>query len=461
MQYYEVNDTSDGGIFVQQDEFEQQLPILKQAVEDALALAKSEGVSGAEVAISRQQGLSVSMRKGEVDTLEFNQDGALGISVYMGHQKGSASTSDLSKEALSQAVKAAVHIASHTSEDPCNGPADKSWLATEVPDLDLYHPQAMDVEHAIAVASRAEAVALAHDPRIVNSDGATFGTHNGTRVYGNSHGFLHGYRSSRHSLSCVVIGSEGEQMQRDYGYSVARDPAALWSAEKVGEEAARKTVERLGGRKLDTCSVPVLFSPEMAGGFVSHLVAAISGSNLYRQSSFLLDQLGEKIFPEFFNITERPHLPRALGSSPFDSEGVATVERDIISDGVLQSYLLTSYAARKMGMASTGHAGGIHNWQVASTDGDQKALLQKMGKGLLVTEVMGQGVNIVTGDYSRGAAGFWVENGEIQFPVEEITIAGNLKDMFQQIVAVGNDVDYRGAMHSGSILLENMRVAGN
>ncbi|GAA5218866.1 metalloprotease PmbA [Corallincola platygyrae] len=444
-----------------QNEFEQQLPVLKQAVADALALAQSQGVSGAEVAISRQQGLSVSMRKSEVDTLEFNQDGALGISVYVGQRKGSASTSDLSQKALAQAVSAAVDIAKHTSEDPCNGPADPLWLATDVPDLDLYHPQPLDVEQAIDIATEAESVALAYDPRITNSDGATFGSHNGIRVYGNSHGFLHGYKSSRHSLSCVVIGSEGEQMQRDYGYSVARDPADVWSAQRVGEEAARKTVERLGARKLDTCSVPILMSPEMASGLVGHLVAAISGSNLYRKSSFLLDQLGEQIFPELFTIEERPHMPKALGSSPFDSEGVATIDRDIIKDGVLSSYLLTSYAARKLGMASTGHAGGIHNWQVTSNAGNQAALLKQMDRGLLVTEVMGQGVNIVTGDYSRGAAGFWVENGEIQFPVEEITIAGNLKDMFKQVVAVGNDIDYRGSIHAGSMLLENMKVAGN
>lgn len=438
----------------------QQRVELEAAVAKALEMA-AEKSDGAEVAISKTTGLSVSTRMCEVENVEFNSDGALGITVYRGQRKGSASTSDLSEKAIQQTVLAALDIAQYTSEDPFAGPAPKEMMVKEIPDLDLFHPDTPDPDYAAQVAIAAEQKALSFSDKIKQSDGASYDSHYGIKVYGNSHGLLASYASSRHSTSCCVIGQGANgEMERDYSYTVARHKDDLWTPETVGLKAAEKTVSRLDARKLSTGKYPVMFAADVATGLIGHLVMAISGGNLYRKSSFLLDQLGEQVLPQWFNISERPHVLRGLASSPFDSEGVFTQDREIITDGVLATYLLTSYAARKMDMTPTGHAGGIHNWYVQSTGQDFEQMLKDLGTGLLVTEVMGQGVNIVTGDYSRGAAGFWVENGQIQFPVSEITIASNLKEMFKQIVAVGNDVETRSQIQTGSILLESMKVAG-
>ncbi|MBY5981722.1 metalloprotease PmbA [Ferrimonas balearica] len=439
----------------------QQQKVLEQAVACALDAAKALGLDGAEVAIHKQQGLSVSTRGGEVETVEFNKDGALGISVYREGAKGNASTSDLSEEAIRAAVKAAATIAAQTTADRFNGLADADRMPTSLPELDLYHPEAFTPEQGAELASRCEAAAMAADPRIVTSDGASFNSHEGIKVYGNSHGFIGSYASSRHSLSCVVIGQDEQGMERDYDYTVARRFQDLASPEQVGRQAGLDTAARLSARKIGTCQVPVLFSADQATGLLGHLVGAISGASLYRDASFLKDSLDTQLFPEWFSIEENPHLAMALASAPFDGEGVATQARDIVRDGVLKSYLLTAYSARRLGMTNTGHAGGIYNWQVKRNGGDLAAMLKQMGTGLYVTELMGQGVNGVTGDYSRGAAGFWVENGEIQYPVHEITIAGNLKQMYRSMVAIGSDVDPRHSLQTGPILLDTMKIAGN
>lgn len=438
----------------------QQRVELEAAVAKALEMAAANS-DAAEVAISKTTGLSVSTRMCEVENVEFNSDGALGITVYRNQRKGSASTSDLSEKAIEQTVRAALDIAQFTSEDPFAGPAAKELMVKDIPELDLFHPDTPDPDSAAEVAIAAEQQALSFSDKIKQSDGASYDSHYGLRVYGNSHGLLASYASSRHSTSCSVIGQgRNGEMERDYSYTVARHKDDLWTPQMVGQKAAEKTVSRLDAQKLKTGHYPVMFTADVATGLLGHLVMAISGGNLYRKSSFLLDQLGQQVLPEWFNVSEKPHILRGLASSPFDSEGVFTQDREIITDGVLATYLLTSYAARKMNMTPTGHAGGIHNWFVNSTGQNFEQMLNELGTGLLVTEVMGQGVNIVTGDYSRGAAGFWVENGQIQYPVSEITIASNLKQMFNQIVAVGNDVETRSQIQTGSILLERMKVAG-
>lgn len=438
----------------------QQRVELEAAVARALEMATAQA-DAAEVAISKTTGLSVSTRMCEVENVEFNSDGALGITVYRGHRKGSASTSDLSEKAIQQTVLAALDIAQYTSEDPFAGPAPKELMVQDIPDLDLFHPDTPDPDYAAEIAIAAEQQALQYSDKIKQSDGASYDSHYGVKVYGNSHGLLASYASSRHSTSCCVIGQGNNgEMERDYSYTVARHRDDLWSPQVVGQQAAENTVRRLDAKRLSTGRFPVMFAADVATGLMGHLALAISGGNLYRKSSFLLDHLGQRILPEWFNIQERPHVLRGLASSPFDSEGVVTQDRSIITDGVLDTYLLTSYAARKMNMQPTGHAGGIHNWFVTSTGHSFEQMLQELGTGLLVTEVMGQGVNTVTGDYSRGAAGFWVENGEIQYPVSGITIAGNLKEMFQQIIAVGDDIELRSQIQTGSILLETMKIAG-
>ncbi|WP_318402392.1 metalloprotease PmbA [Photobacterium leiognathi] len=440
--------------------------VAQQRVELEAAVAKALEVAGkqadaAEVAINKTTGISVSTRMCDVENVEFNSDGALGITVYRGNRKGSASTSDLSEAAIAQTVAAALDIANYTSEDPFAGPGPKELMARDIPDLDLFHPDEPEPDRAASIAIAAEEAALAYDSRIKQSDGASYDSHYGVRVYGNSHGMLASYASSRHSISCCVIaeGKNGE-MERDYSYTTSRIASDLWTPERVGRHAAERTVGRVDAQKLTTREAPVMFAADVATGLFGHLVMGISGANLYRKSSFLVDKLGEQIFPEWLNISERPHILRGMASTPFDSEGLATYDREIIQDGVLQTYLLTSYAARKMNMQPTGHAGGIHNWMVKSTGESFEQMLKKMDRGLLVTELMGQGVNIVTGDYSRGAAGFWVENGQIQFPVSEITIAGNLKDMMQNIVAIGNDTETRSQILTGSMLLDSMKIAG-
>lgn len=434
---------------------------LRDAVSFAIDTAQKAGAT-AEVGVTKVSGLSVSTRLQEIENVEFTNDGALGISVYLGQQKGNASTSDLSEEAIKNTVEAALAIAKYTSPDDCTGLADKELMAFEAPDLALYHEASVDVEQATKLALEAEKAALEYDAKIVNSNGASFNSHTGVRVYANTHGMLQSYLSSRYSLSCSVIGGELDQLENDYEYTVSREFDALSSADWVGQNCAKKVIARLNPQKLTTREVPVVFLNDVATGLISHLTGAISGGSLYRKSSFLLDHLGKQVLPDWFQISERPHLLRRLASTPFDSEGVRTQDLEIIQDGVLQTYLLTSYSGRKMGMQSTGHAGGIHNWLVKpNLTGGLTALLRQMGTGLLVTDVMGQGVNIVTGDYSRGAAGFWVENGEIQYPVAEITIAGQLQDMLKNIVAVADDVEHRSNIQTGSILLDKMKISGN
>jgi PmbA protein len=385
----------------------------------------------------------------------------LGLTVYFGQRKGSASTSDLSPSAMRETVTAACRIARHTAEDPCAGLPDPELLATEFPELDLYHPWAIEPDAAIDLAVACENAARRHHEDISNSEGASLNTFQGLRVMGNSLGFLHGYASSRHSLSVAVIGERDGQMQRDDWWTVARAPDDLQNPEEVGRMAAERTIRRLGARSLSTRQCPVILAAEIASSLLGHFIGAIRGGNLYRKSSFLLDHLGKPVFPEFVQIHEQPHLRKALGSSPYDAEGVRTTPHALVRDGVLESYVLSTYSARKLGMKSTGNAGGVHNLIIDSGPLDLAGLMQRMGTGLLVTELMGQGVNLVTGDYSRGAAGFWVEGGVIQYPVEEFTIAGNLRDMFLNLVAVGNDVDLRGNTRTGSILLESLTIAGN
>ena len=433
---------------------------LTTLVSDIIDEARKQGATACEVGASSDAGLSTTVRMGEVDTVEFNKDQGFGITVFFGQRKGSASTSDDTPEAIRDTVRAACDIARYTSEDPCAGLADADQMATEFPDLDLYHPWGISAEEAIERAKECENAARSVSNLITNSDGATVNSHQGCRVYGNSHGFIGPHRSSRQSASCVVIGQQGEEMQRDYWYTVARDGNQLEAMADVGRKAAERTLGRLGSRKVSTATVPVIFSAELAGGFVGHLMGAISGGALYREATFLLDHKGKRIFPDWVNIYERPHLKGGMGSIAFDGDGLQTRDQPFIVDGVLESYLLSTYSARKLGMTSTANAGGAHNLFLDSSAGNLDELVKEMGTGLLVTSLIGQGINMVTGDYSRGAGGFWVENGEIQFPVSEVTIAGNLKDMFKNLRAVGNDVDRRGNIQSGSLLVDGMMVAG-
>ena len=432
---------------------------LEQAVSQALSIAQ-KGCDSAEVAVSRTTGMSVSTRMGEVENVEFNSDGALGITVYHNQRKGSASSTDLSEEAIARTVQAAIDIAKYTSEDPCSGPADRDLLAFEAPDLQLFYPSEVSADQAIDYAANAEKAALSADPRITNTEGGSFNSHYGIRVFGNTLGMLQSYCSSRHSMSACVIAEENGDMERDYAYTIARKLDDLKSAQWVGEECARRTLSRLAPRKLATQKAPVIFAPEVATGLFGHLVGAISGTSVYRKSTFLLDSLGKQILPDWLTIRELPHVIGGLASTPFDSEGVRTEDRLIIENGVLNNWLMTTYAARKLGLKSTGHAGGIHNWHIAGQGLGFDDMLREMGTGLVVTELMGQGVSGITGDYSRGASGFWVENGEIQYPVSEITIDGNLKDMWASIIATGDDIETRSNIQCGSVWLPEMSIAG-
>ena len=434
---------------------------LEVIIESALGEARARGAAQAEAAVSQDTGLSVGVRLGEVETLEQQRDRSMGITVYFGQRKGSASTADFSMDAVRATVAKACSIARFTASDECAGLADAALMAKAPPDLDLSHPWDISADRAIEIAKTCEAAALGFDSRINNSEGASVGTHRGLHVYGNTHGFIGGFPTTSHTVSCVVLAGSGEKMQRDYWYSSSRDWQELEDAEFIGRESARRTIARLSPRKLSTRRAPVLYVPELARGLIGHFVAAIRGSSQYRQSSFLLNAAGEKIFPDFISISERPHIHKAMGSAPFDDEGVATHDRELVAAGVLTGYILGSYSARKLQLKSTGNAGGAHNLLVAPTrSGGLEALLKTLGSGLLVTELMGQGVNMVTGDYSRGAAGFWVEGGEIQYPVAEITIAGNLRTMLKGIAAVGDDVDLRGGTRMGSLLLDEMTIAG-
>ena len=434
---------------------------LEAIIDLSLQEAKARGASQAEAAVSQDTGLSVGVRLGEVETLEHQRDRSMGITVYFGQRKGSASTADFSLEAVRATVAKASSIARFTAEDACSGLADPQLMARSPPNLDLAHVWNVTADEAIEIARACEASALAFDARINNSEGASVSSHRGLHVYGNTHGFVGGYPTTSHTLSCVVLAGTGEDMQRDYWYTSSRDWRELQSGEDVGRESARRTIARLNPTKISTRRAPVLFVPEVARGFIGHFIAAIRGSSQYRQSSFLLNAIGQRVFPPGFSIAERPHIPKAMGSAPFDDEGVATRDRELVADGVLTGYILSSYSARKLGLATSGNAGGAHNLIVAATSsGGMPEMLARLGTGLLVTELMGQGINMVTGDYSRGAAGFWVEKGVIQYPVAEITIAGNLRSMFTGIVAVGDDVDTRGGIRVGSVLLEDLTIAG-
>ena len=426
-----------------------------------LERAKAHGAEQAEVGIRSASGLSAEVRLGEVDALEYHRDKGASVTVFIGNAKGSATSSDMSDDALERTVEKACALARQTSPDPCNGLAEREYLAIETPELDLDHPVDMEPEEAIERARTCEEAARNVDSRIANSEGGEFSWARGTVVYANSHGFLGGYTGTRYGVSAAVVAAEDDgAMQRDFWFSSARALPDLEDAGDVGRRAGERTVRRLGARRLGTAKVPVLFEAPIAGSLLSHLVSAIRGSSLYRRSSFLVDMAGEQVFSPGITIHEQPHRKRGLGSVPFDGEGVTTVERDLVADGVLTGYCLDSYAARKLDLTPTGHAGGVHNLYLQPGAHDPQALLREMGTGLLVTELIGFGVNNVTGDYSRGAAGFWVENGEIAYPVEEITIAGNLKDMYRDIAAVGSDLDFRGNINAPSVLIGEMTVAG-
>ena len=431
-------------------------PLLEQAVE----YARTQGADAIEIAATNDKGFSVTARLGDVETIEHHNQRSVGVTVYRGKAKGTATTNDVKQESIQQAINAALNIARHTAEDENSGLADAELMANDYPQLELDHPWSINPDNALELAIRCEQVAR-DDKRIVNSEGASVSSIRTQVSYANSHGFAGEYNGTRHSVSCSVVAGDDQGMQRDYWYSTARNEKALEDIEVIGKTTRERTVRRLAGRSIKTCNVPVLFEPQMARTIFGHFFGAISGGALYRQASFLVDSLDKKIFPEWLSITENPLVLGGLGSAPFDNEGVRTQEREVVNSGVLKGYVLSSYSARKLGMQTTGNAGGIHNMQLTNSGLTQQELLNKMNKGILITELIGHGVNTVTGDYSRGAAGFWVENGEIQYPVEEITVAGNLADMFTNISALGNDLDTRGNVHCGSMLIDNMTIAGS
>lgn len=435
--------------------------LLHALADDALRMAQRKGATAFEVDVSERFGQTVTVRQSKLETIEYTRDKSLSVTAYLGLHRGHASSSDFSPKAIEDTIEAALNIARFTSEDPYVGLADAALMARDIPDLQLYHPHPVSVEQATELAHACEQAAFATDKRVSNSEGATFSSHASHFATANSQGFTGAYPSSHYSLSCSVIAGAGEGMQRDYWFGTHRDFHRLETPEEIGRTCAERTVARLGSRRVKTMEVPVIFQAHLATGLIGSLVQAVSGSALYRKSSFLLDSLGQQIFPGFVNLSERPHLPAAMGSSPFDQEGVATRDREVLVDGVLQGYFLNTYAGRKLGMPTTGNAGGSHNLVLQPGKDDLPALIRRMGRGLLVTELLGHGINYVTGDYSRGAAGFWVEKGEIAYPVEEITIAGNLREMFMNIVAIGSDVYNKGAKHTGSILIERMQVAGD
>jgi PmbA protein len=435
---------------------------LRELAQSVLDHARKQGASACETDVSEGIGQSVTVRRGEVETIEYNRDKGIGVTVYFGTRRGHASTSDFSAEAVRATVEAAVSIARFTAEDPCAGLPEAGLLAKGSMDLDLFHPWDLPVEEAIDLARRCEQAACAVSPLITNSEGASVSAQQSHFISANSLGFMDGYATSRHYLSVAPIAGKGRDMERDDWYSGHRDPKDLAAPEAIGDYAARRALSRLKAKKLKTCQVPVLLEAPLASGLISSFVHAVSGGSLYRKSTFLVDSLGKQVFPSFMRIDERPHLKKGLASSPFDDDGVATRDRSVVEGGVVQGYFLSTYTARKLGMPTTGNAGGSHNLIIhPSVDLDFRGMLKMMGRGLLVTELLGHGINYLTGDYSRGAAGYWVEGGEIAYPVHEVTIAGNLKDMFSGIVAVGNDTLVRGSKQSGSILIDHMTVAGN
>ncbi len=422
--------------------------------------AKEQGADQAEAAASHDIGLSATARLGSVESLEYTNDRGVGVTVYKDLKKGSASTSDFSPAALRESVIKACSFAKYTAADEHSGLADKELMASEIPDLDLMHEWDLPSADAIRIAIECEDAARAFDSRVTNSEGATVSSNSGVRAYGNTHGFLATYPKSSHSISCIVVGEANGDMERDYWYSSTRDARDLEAPEEIGKTAARRTVQRLGSHKIKTDRAPVLFAPEVARGFIGHAIGAISGGAQYRRSSFLLNAAGEMIFPDFVQIQERPHIPKAMASRPFDAEGVATHDRDLVIDGVLQGYILGSYSARRLGLETTANAGGPHNLSVLGGTDDMQSLIKSMDRGLLVQELIGQGVNGVTGDYSRGAVGYWIDNGEIAHPVHEVTIAGNLRDLYQRVAAIGQDQDLRSGIRCGSLLVESMTIAG-
>jgi PmbA protein len=434
---------------------------LEAMAHEALARARRGGASAAEVGGSLSTGLSVTVRKGEVETLEHQRDRGFSVTVYFGNRKGSASTSDLEAPAVAETVDKACTIARYTAEDPCAGLADAELMASDPPDLDLDHPWNIDPDGAVSLARDCEAAGLDADERITNTEGGSLASHRSLRVYANSHGFSGGYASTSHSLSCALIAGRGDEMQRDYWYTSARRAEDLESPAAVGRRTAERTLRRLGARRIGTRAVPVIFVAEVARGFLGHMLAAIKGASQYRKASFLLGAAGSQVLPVWLTIEERPHLLRAPGSAPFDAEGVATRDRTLVDRGVLQGYVLSSYSGRRLGLQTTANAGGVHTLLVSEGREDLPGLIRQMGRGLVVTELMGHGVNGVTGDYSRGASGFWVEGGEIVHPVQEVTIAGNLKELYLDIQAVAADVDRRGVVQTGSLLLGRMTIAGD
>lgn len=441
--------------------FSYPISTLQQIARDILQHAQKGGASACETNVSDGFGQTVTVRQDAVETIEYNRDKGLSVTVYIGQKRGHASTSDFSPQAISDTVAAALSIARYTADDDCAGLAEAELLAKNYPSLDLYYPWQISVGEAIELAKQCEQAAYAADKRITNSEGATISVSESQFIYANSLGFMGGYPLSRHSISCAMIAEKGDSKQRDYWYSVARDAADLETVQSIGEKTGKRSAARLGARKIGTCEVPVLFEAPIASGLIGHFASAVSGGNLYRKSSFLLDSIGQQVFAPDIQILERPHLHKGLASGPFDDDGVATVDRNIVENGIARGYFLGSYSARKLGMRTTGNAGGTHNLIMQNgTAMSFDAMLKQMGTGLLVTELLGHGINAVTGDYSRGASGFWVENGAISYPVEEITIAGNLKDMFRNIVAIGNDVIVRGSKQCGSVLINRMTVAG-
>ena len=433
---------------------------LEDLIRLVLDEAAKQGADQAEVAASHDYGLCATARLGDVENLEYTNDRAIGVTVYQGSKKGTAGTSDFSFDALRETVSKASAFAKYTAVDKCAGLADAELMASDIPNLELSHAWHIDADAAIKIAICCENAARNHDKRISNSEGATVATSSGVRAYGNSHGFIGSFPRTSHSISCSVVGEANGEMERDYHYSAAREASELESPEQIGETAARRTVARLGSRKIETTKAPVLFAPEVARGFVGHVIGAIAGVAQYRRTSFLLGAVGEKIFPDFFQLQERPHIPKAMASRPYDAEGVATADRDIVVDGVLQGYVLSSYSARRLGLSTTANAGGTHNLIVPGNAGDMESIIKSMQSGLLVQELIGQGINSVTGDYSRGAVGFWIKNGELAFPVHEVTIAGNLRELYLRIVAIGNDQDVRGGIRCGSLLVDEMTIAG-
>jgi PmbA protein len=433
---------------------------LEDLIRLVLDEAAKQGADQAEVAASHDYGLGATARLGEVENLEYTNDRGIGVTVYHGSRKGSASSSDFGVGALRETVAKASAFAKYTAVDKCAGLADAELMARDIPNLELSHPWPIDADAAIRIAIECEDAARSYDRRITNSEGATVATSSGVSAYGNSHGFIGSFPRTSHSISCSVIGECNGEMERDYHYSAAREPGELETAEQIGQTAARRTVGRLGSRKIKTTKAPVLYAPEIARGFIGHLIGAISGGAQYRRSSFLLGAAGQKIFPDFLQLHERPHIPRAMASRAYDAEGVATAEREIVVDGVLQGYVLSSYSACRLGLKTTGNAGGAHNLIVPGNAADLESMIKSMQSGLLVQELIGQGINPVTGDYSRGAVGYWIENGEIAYPVHEVTIAGNLRELYPRIIAIGNDQDIRGGIRCGSVLVDQMTIAG-